>query len=417
MSKPVVIFVNTRSTLLESAPAFDAVKRLGMDVVVLADRPTSVPHGLEVETINVDTYDPASLSAAAEEVAVRLEVRGVVGWREQDVEGTAVVAEALGLPGHSVEAVRAIQDKARVRDRLEREVPEVTVAHHFLDQSQVVDAAALEVSLPAIVKPVGSSGSRGIHRVSSKKDLRKAVDDVRRLTQPEVDRIFRRHTGGVIIEEYVEGSEHSVEAILKDGRILVAMATDKWVEPEHCFEYLQIHPSSLDTQAQQRLVADTQRVACALELGTGAVHVEYRFHRDGTPRVIEVNARAGGGCITSHLVRLSWDFDFVEAVIAVVCGMQVDSCPSRPRAATGSRDILAEVEGTFMGMAGLDVALANTGVQHVSVDMPLGSEVVLPPASYTQHELATVICSGYSPRAVQSDLLAASELIRPIIEP
>lgn len=412
-----VIFVNTRSTLLESAPSFDAARRLGLDVVIFADRPTNVPSGLEVETITADIYDPVALVALAERIAGNVAVVGVVAWGEQEVEGAAVVAEALGLPGHSVEVIRAVQDKARARYALREAVPDLTVKHQYVGPEQPMYGIPEDVPLPAIVKPVGSSGSRGIHRVASREDQQEAVSHVRSLTQPEIDRIFRRHTGGVIIEEYVDGSEHSVEAILADGHIVVAMVTDKWVEPEHFFEYLQIHPSSLDSQAQQRLIEDTQRVVAALGLGTGAVHLEYRFHRDGTPRVIEVNARAGGGCITSHLIKMAWDFDFAKAVIAVSCGLPVADCPPHPRAVAGSRDILAEVQGTFVGMNGLDEALANTGVQHVSIDMPIGAKTVLPPASYTQHELATVVCSGYSAAAVTADLAAVSALVRPIIEP
>jgi biotin carboxylase len=415
--QPVVMFVNTRSTLLESAPAFDAARRLGLEVVILADRPINVPHGLKTEMIEVDTYDPQTLTVMAERVASRRSVKGVVGWREQDVEGVAVVGEALGLPGHAVKVVQAVQDKAKARELLQEGVPDLTVAHRYIEEGQAIKEVLDGVPLPAIVKPVGSSGSRGIHRAGSREDLLSAIERVRQLTQPEVDRIFRRHAGGVILEEYISGSEHSVEAVLEDGLILVAMVTDKWVEPKYCLEYLQIHPSSLDSQEQQRLISSTQRIVTALGLGTGAVHVEYRFHQDGTPRVIEVNARAGGGCITSHLVRLAWDFDFIEAVLAVSCGLTVPACPARPRAVAGSMDILAEAEGTFGGIAGLDAALANTGVQHVSVDMPLGSKIVPPPASYTQHELATVVCAGYSNEAVEADLRAAAELIEPIIKP
>jgi len=415
VGEPTVVFVNTRSTMLESIPAFDAAQRLGLDVVVLADRPTNIPPGLVVETVDVDTYDSRALSAAARKVADRRDVRGVVGWREQDVEGVAVVAAELGLPGHSLTAVRAIQHKGRARELLTETAPGLSVEHRSFDQEQAIDTAGMP--LPAIVKPVGSSGSRGIRRVESETALAEAIEWVRGIAQPGTDRIFRRHAGGVIVEEYVEGSEHSVEAILLGGRVLVAMVTDKWVEPVGHLEYLQIHPSSLEKTRLQSLLAATARVVSGLELGTGAVHVEYRFHRDGTPRVIEVNARAGGGCITSHLVKMAWDFDFSEAVIAVSCGIEVVECAAAPRAVAGSLDILAESEGTFKGVSGLDAVLANSAVQPVSVDQPLGSEIVLPPASYTQHELATVICAGYSNDAVKNDLLMARDIVKPVIKP
>jgi biotin carboxylase len=409
-----VIFVNTRPSPAEAEPCFRAARLLGLDVILIADSPVAVPEGSYAELIQVDTYDLDALLGAATAVAARRGVMGVVCWGDRDVEGTAGVAAALDLPGHPVAAARVARDKAAFRDRLATAAPDLTVRHRRLN-GDATDAAAdgaREVGFPAIVKPAGASASKGIHRVADVHELREAIELLRAYARPEIDPIFR-HNHDLVLEEYIEGTEHSVEGLMHDGRLEAAAVTDKWVDPLHSIEYLQIHPTALGGARCDEVLDAARRTATAVGLGTGAFHLELRVRPDGSIRVLELNARTGGGYIATHLIPLSRGYDFITATLRLACALGPAE-PMPPAVATaGSYKLLSASAGRFDGVDGIERALAEPGVVAVAIERPLGAEVLVPPDGYTESAVASVIAVGYGAHSVIEHLTAAGTAMVP----
>src|SRR5206468_11215192 len=145
-----------------------------------------------------------------------------------------------------------------------------------------------------------------------------------RYVQPEIDPIFRWYPGEVIVEELIEGTEHSVEGLIDDGKLVAAAITDKWVEPAYHREILQLHPTALAGEQQERAIDAARRAAQAIGLGTGAFHLELKVRPDGEMRLLELNARTGGAYITSHLLPLARRFEFLQATLRLACGLGGD---------------------------------------------------------------------------------------------
>jgi biotin carboxylase len=417
MSQPTVLFINTREGALHAGPEFRAARKLGLDVIILADGNVVVPSGMRVRVIHVDTYDAAMLVSTAETVAREVDVSGVVGWCERDVEGTAQVAEALSLPGHPLGAVARAQDKCAFRDAVRAHAPRLATQFLRIDAMASVGIEAMSLRFPMIVKPAGSSASRGIYLVNDPRELQDAIQGLRELTRPEVDEIFRRYAGQLIAEEHIDGSEHSVEGLLLGGDLVTAVITDKWVEPFHHIEYLQIHPSALSKDTQSLIMDATRDVVAAIGLGTGAFHLELKVRPDGSIGLIEMNARPGGRYITSHLVPMARGFDFMEATIALACKRDIEFSAPDAFAVAGSRQVLSETSGYLTELKGVERALGVSGILHVVLERPLGSLVSLPPVSYTDCVVASVIGEGYSHDAVQRDLSHAAGALSPAITP
>jgi biotin carboxylase len=411
--RPAVLFVNTRPTPLEAEPCSRAARRLGLDVVLLADKPVSVPEGAYDRVVAVDTYDYHGLVAAASEVAKESDVRGVVCWGDRDVEGTARVAEALGLPGNSPGAAAAARNKGVFRRRLKEVAPDLSVRYVRLTAGRDVASVDGEVGFPAVVKPAGASSSKGIFTVSTRGELHEAVEELASFTRPEVDPIFRYYPAELVVEEYIEGSEHSVEGLIRGGEVFVAVVTDKWVEPEHCLEVMQTHPSELPEATQSRMREAAQRAVDALGLTYGAFHLELKACSDGSIRLLELNARTGGGYITTHMLPLARGFDFVEATLRVHCGLGDVAEPADAHAFAGSRQLLAQRPGVLERIDGVEAALAVPGMLHFTLERPLGSSVKLPPDGYVEGVLASLVAVGYSGEAVRDRLEAATALLEP----
>src|SRR5207249_7492479 len=100
--------------------------------------------------------------------------------------------------------------------------------------------------------------------------------------------------GGVLIEEYVEGPEYSVEGFMDGGSVRVACITSKFLGPEpHFVEAGHVVPGSISEPERRRVVAYVGRVVAALRLDRGPFHAELRCTPHG-PLLIEIAARLGG---------------------------------------------------------------------------------------------------------------------------
>ena len=209
----------------------------------------------------------------------------------------AYVAEKMSLTGNSYEAAVRAHDKHLMHDAL---------------VAAGVDCPKSDgTALPVIVKPTDRSGSLGVQKVERKEDLAPAIAKAKALSM----------SGQVIVEEYIEGREISVEMISQNGVHHALQITDKTTTGAPHFVELGHHqPSILPAEMQTRIFAITRKALDALGLTHGASHSEYKITADGRIVVIEIAGRMGGDFIGSDLVQLSTGYDFLRGVIEVAMG-------------------------------------------------------------------------------------------------
>lgn len=164
--------------------------------------------------------------------------------------------------------------------------------------------------MPLIVKPTDRSGSRGICKIESKGDIRKAIEDALRES-------FERKC---IVEEFIEVDEYSCECISFAGKHYFLAFTQKFTTgAPHYIE--RGHFESADILDEMKGMVQSEIFAAldALEISDGASHCEFKLI-DGKVRIIEIGARMGGDFIGSHLVKYSMGYDFLKMVIDVARG-------------------------------------------------------------------------------------------------
>lgn len=166
-------------------------------------------------------------------------------------------------------------------------------------------------SFPAIVKPTDRSGSRGVTKVYNAEEREKAIG-----------RAFAESLAKeVIIEEFIDGQEISVESISYNGKHYVLQITDKVTTGEPYFVELEHHqPSSLPPEIQEKVRTLVPLALDSLHISNGASHTEIKITPEGELKIIEIGARMGGDFIGSNLVQLSTGYDFLKGVIQVALG-------------------------------------------------------------------------------------------------
>lgn len=220
------------------------------------------------------------------------------------------VAEALGLPGNTVQATAKSTNKHLMRLAFEAN-GDPSPASILVDET--TNLSRLRLSYPVIVKPTDRSGSRGIFQLSDSSGLSEAV-------RSAMEQGFEKKA---LIEEYAQGQEYSVEYISYQGKHHFLAMTKKFTTgAPHFIETGHLEPAPVDEKTLERVKAIVTHALDSLELTNGASHSELKIAEDGTIRIIEIGSRMGGDCIGSDLVRLSTGVDFVRAVIDVALGIR-----------------------------------------------------------------------------------------------
>ena len=135
----------------------------------------------------------------------------------------------------------------------------------------------------------------------------------------------------MIIEQFIEGRELSVESISWQGRHYILQFTDKETTgAPHYIEKAHHQPAELSASQKESLVRLTRKSLDCLMVKNGASHSEFKIMESGEMYLIEVGARMGGDCIGSDLVRLSTGYDFVRGVIEVAVGSFEEPVLSQP---------------------------------------------------------------------------------------
>jgi biotin carboxylase len=221
------------------------------------------------------------------------------------------VGEKLGLRCNGISATKLSTDKFVMRNKLA--ASGLPIPFYQLVTSKD-DLESGQLQLPVIVKPIDRSGSRGITKVDSTRDLESAITHAKQES-------FGEH---VLVESFVDGREFSIEAISHEGHHHILQVTEKFTTgAPHFIEKGHIAPARLSPEERAQIHEVVSGSLTALAIRYGASHSEVKISSSGEICVIEIGSRMGGDFIGSYLVQANTGFDFVEAVLHVALGNQI----------------------------------------------------------------------------------------------
>lgn len=267
-----------------------------------------------------DFFYPISIIEKEEilEICKKVKIDGICTIASDVAAPTvAYVANAMGLVGNDYAAAVRANNKFLMREAfMKAGVPcpkYMMITPETLQTPEVIDGLR-NFRYPMIVKPSDRSGSLGVSKIEIPTDFYSAVN-----TAIEVS--FKKQ---VMVEEFIEGREISVEFISYKGIHYPLQITDKvTTEAPHFVELAHHQPSTLPDEMCAKIYTITKSALDALGLTNGASHSEYKITCTGRIFVMEIGGRMGGDFIGSDLVRLSTGYDFLNGVIDVALGQFV----------------------------------------------------------------------------------------------
>jgi biotin carboxylase len=362
------------ATSYKAGAFLEAARRLEVAVTVGSDRPQALAELNPAGSLMLDFAEPGDAVREIEAFARLHPVHAVVAADDDGALLAALAAQALGLPAHPPDAVRAAGDKLLTRERLKAAgLP--TPWFERLALGEDPEVAAIRMRFPCVLKPLALAGSRGVMRAD---DPAAFAACFRRLAVLLGRSDARRADGAaakaVLAEGYIPGREVAIEGLLTRGRLRVLAIFDKPDPLEGPFfeETIYVTPTRLGLEERRAVVECAQAAIRALGLVHGPVHAELRLNQHGA-WALEIAPRTIGG-LCSRAVRFEDGVSLEELVLRHALGRATDTL-ERERQASGVMMIPITARGRLEGVRGVEEAREVPGVAEVRIGIPPGQWV------------------------------------------
>lgn len=342
-------------------PIIKKAKELGYELAVVDydDKAVGIPYADKF--YHVSTIDEKGVINAA----VDFQPDGITTVQtDMPVRAMARACEKLKLPGITPDTALKATDKEKMIEAFKAH--DVSSPDFFIiEKEKKIEEFIEKIEYPCIFKPSDNSGSRGVSLVTHRKQVKEALKHSR----------DNSRNGRVIVEEFMQGPEVSVEVLMKDGKGHVLAVTDKMTTGAPYFVEI---GHSEQSQLNKKTVDDIKKLAVNALLAVGVTngpgHVEIIVTNEG-PKLVELGARLGGDFITTDLVPLSTGVDMLGAVLKNACGEDIDS-DIVPRFNKGSaiRFIQAE-KGRICSVHGIEDAENCKGIVKIELLKHIGDFV------------------------------------------
>lgn len=312
-------------------PLIQAAKALGWYVITTGNAREGLGHPYADKNVFADFSDKEKML----ELARRENVQAVCsGCNDFALLSTVYVCEKLGLPGHDSYATSLKlhhKDKYRaLATRLDIPTPRaITVTttdadNNFADFEAAVAGGnttfnGTTLTFPLIIKPVDLTGGKGIHRVATIEEARIAYKDAASRTRQDL----------IVVEEFVQGTNHGFSAFLVKGKVAFAFADN---EQYYINKYMVSganSPSTTSVAGIAKLRDYSEHIAKELHLVDGILHIQYIEKADGTPVIIEICRRPPGD-LYIKFVKYATGVDYPKFIIMAETGMDISSIADVP---------------------------------------------------------------------------------------
>lgn len=232
----------------------------------------------------------------------------------------ARVAKELKLPFYSKETAEWSTDKFQMKQRfLEGGVP--CARGRLIHNSE----EAQDLYFPLICKPRDNSGSRGVKLCRDLTELDSCIKEALEVSKLDT----------VLVEEFIEGREFSIESLHYDGKSEVIQFTEKkTTEFPYNVELGHKQPANLTDDQRNQICDIISKIASCMHFKNCPSHTELKINEQGI-FVIETSPRLGGDYITSTLTPLSTGINLEDQLLHIALGEKVNTISDRVNKASG----------------------------------------------------------------------------------
>ena len=334
-------------------PAIKTAKSMALKVVVTDYNPEAEGMLLADYPIEGSTRNINLSVNTAKQFHRACPLDGVMTVGTDASQTVAAVADALNLPGIPFEVAERATDKIKMRQVLKEKgvpVPDFRPIWTLEECQQAIQ----DMPLPLVIKPCDNMGARGVRKIERLDDLISAFREAKEASI----------SGKLILEEFMEGPELSLDALVFEGSIHITGVADRIIERAPYFvEIGHTLPSALPEKQQSRAVAVFKQAIFALGIDIGAAKGDIKITPEG-PKIVEIAARLSGGWMSAYTYPLSTGVNLYKAAIQIALGETPTDLKPKTSLVSAERSLLPP-PGKILSIQGVEEARKIKGVKEI----------------------------------------------------
>lgn len=322
------------------------LKERGIYTILADNNVNAVARPYADEFVKVDILKTDAVRQVAQEKKVDFLIAVCA---DQVLLTVSKVSEELGLPCYiDYETACKVSDKGHMKD-IFRQYGIPSSKHVFM--SELDEAKLTELQYPLVVKPVDAYSSKGVRKCRNPEELRRHFQEAAEISR----------SGVVIVEEFMEGAELTVDFEIVDGKavFLSASNTEKVNYEDRFLAFRTRYPAAVSPETIERVKVIGQKLADAFQLKNTPMLIQL-LTDDHRENVLEFSARTGGGA-KYLLVKAVTGFDPITAVIDLTMGKKPQVGELRSECRYLTNEFLYARPGVFDHLEGFE-ELKQAGV-------------------------------------------------------
>ena len=369
---------------MQQIPAIVAAKEMGLYTITCDYLPDNPGHKYADEYHNVSTTD----KEAVLELAKKLEIDGIVAYASDPAAPTAAyVSEKLGLPGNPYESVAILTQKDKFREFLSENgftTPQAGGYTSYEEALKDID----RFKFPIMVKPVDSSGSKGVVKIESKDGLLAAVEEAMDYSRSK----------RIVIEEFIrkKGYQVSGDGFSVDRKLVFTSYGNELYSNKGTREYValgEFWPSELSPEMKRKVDGELQKLITALGMKTSAYNIEVIIDENDDVYVLELGPRNGGSYIP-QLIKYATGVDMVEYTIKAAIGEDCSDLKMAPTVGCFSNYMIYSTQSGKYNGIWFDEEFKANNLLDVYCTYSIGDAVTA--YQNTSHSLGTILFKAQS---------------------
>jgi biotin carboxylase len=317
-------------------------KRQGHYVITCDYLPDNPGHQFADAYFNVSTTDKEAVLQLAQQQSIH----GIVAFASDPSAPTAAyVANILNLVGNPFESVLLLTRKDLFREFLKKNQFNVPISRTVSSLEEAYNCFS-DISKPLMVKPVDSSGSKGVTKVKNIDGLSDAYNKALSFSQ------VRK----VILEEFIERKGYQIagDGFMQDGKLVFkCFAQEHFNRRGNPFVPVgESFPSQLADTIQNKIHNEIQRLLSLLQMRIGGLNFDILLNHQLEVYLMEIGPRCGGNLI-SEIIKYVTGIDLAKLVVDSALNFEIEDqwlIPNQPTNYCSSYMLHSLENGFFQGI-------------------------------------------------------------------
>lgn len=240
-------------------------------------------------------------------------------------------------------------------------VPEFYECSCISDAKEAFDRLASK-GKEVVIKPIDNMGARGVRKVQSTSELEIAFSEA----------ISNSIKGKVLVEEFIDGNELSVDALVYKGDVTITGVADRIIEyPPYFVETGHIMPTNLPKEEIDLALSEFMKAIKVVGIVNGCAKGDIKISKDGEAYIGEIASRLSGGFMSTHTFPYSTGVNLMRNALLVHLGKEPEIGSYEYKYVAVERAIIP-YKGVVTRIIGVDEALGLEEVKDVIIKVKEG---------------------------------------------